>query len=547
MEITGKMRTMHRSISAKAEAVAFLEDMGFSDQAVLNPGAHREMTAFSVAAREGRLAVCQWLASAGARADARRANAIGETPLSWAVTFGHGPVVTWLVEECGAFEDALRADCLGNTCFHVAALEGHLSILRYLFEKDQEEGSRGDINTDASGATAAGEGRRPPTPQRTARATAACAEGKEEPEGKDEEKELLGDGGFGCGLRWRKHAEGRGPVAGPAATTEHSARHHAKAAADAATPELCRANHRGATPFSLALGAGHVENGVAHFLAVHGALNAPLPPPPRTTPLTMRTGRAEDDAAEPKSSTSSGSGSGSRLIAGAGQYQQEQELRQQRGAIDDHDFAASALAEETEEAKEAKSGRSRGGTRTGVGGDDDGDDDEDDDGERRRMRRAGEEEMGCGTNRADGDDNDGCCVHWHVSRNLLKFQTKHCRQHRATLRRQVRGDLDAHKIFLATFLVGCKGKSTTTTSASTVATVAVRGNQSWNVGGSSGGSSSKQPQSRLNWLGRLDDATGAFFRRSIADFAGILYGRRLRNARELHRHLTSSWAYGSSG
>jgi hypothetical protein len=304
MEITGKMRTMHRSISAKAEAVAFLEDMGFSDQAVLNPGAHREMTAFSVAAREGRLAVCQWLASAGARADARRANAIGETPLSWAVTFGHGPVVTWLVEECGAFEDALRADCLGNTCFHVAALEGHLSILRYLFEKDQEEGSRGDINTDASGATAAGEGRRPPTPQRTARATAACAERKEEPEGKDEEKELLGDGGFGCGLRWRKHAEGRGPVAGPAATTEHSARHHAKAAADAATPELCRANHRGATPFSLALGAGHVENGVAHFLAVHGALNAPLPPPPRTTPLTMRTGRAEDDAAEPKSSTS---------------------------------------------------------------------------------------------------------------------------------------------------------------------------------------------------------------------------------------------------
>ena len=49
--------------------------------------------------------------------------------------------------------------------------------------------------------------------------------------------------------------------------------------------------------------------------------------------------------------------------------------------------------------------------------------------------------MGCGTNRADGDDNDGCCIHWHVSRNLLKFQTKHCRQHRATLRR-LKGEHD---------------------------------------------------------------------------------------------------------
>ena len=200
----------------------FLHEQGFPEpvdfsKGVLNAGAHREMNPLAVAAREGELEVIKWLVfGRGGQegVDVRQANAIGETPIFFAVMNGHLRVVRWLVEKCGAENDMLRADCLGNTCFHVAALEGHHDVLQFLLERDRKAG----------------------------------------------------------GLRQQHVLAGFGPIPGPSTDTTYSARHHMKAASDT-TPELSRSNHRDLTPFSLALSVGNIR--VAYLLALNGALNQP--------------------------------------------------------------------------------------------------------------------------------------------------------------------------------------------------------------------------------------------------------------------------------
>lgn len=77
--------------------------------------------------------MCRYLLSR--RADCRKMDSYGRSPMHWAALYGHLEIIEWLYHECGAHEEIRRLDMFGCSALFLALHKGPIEMAKWLIRK----------------------------------------------------------------------------------------------------------------------------------------------------------------------------------------------------------------------------------------------------------------------------------------------------------------------------------------------------------------------------------------------------------------------------